>query len=107
MIEKTLRNKPITSAQELLHYLKLLPEKVLLNQHQEKALHEDIKYLESLISELFEANSKEDWRKVWSSINNRSRNFGGYVGDQLGQKINQLYDALWRDILDSNNKLTD
>lgn len=107
MTEKTLRDKPVTSAQELHRFLRLLPQKISLSSHQNAALNRDIKTLESLISMLNEAGSKDTWREVWSMTNDMNKTFGGYVGDELGQNLNQLFDALWRDILESYSKITE
>jgi len=101
MSEKELQDRPVASAQKLYTFLSLLPKQASLDSYQHEALNQDLRTIEYIISKLNEANSKEDWRTVWRMVQEWKRSVGGYVGDDLGQRLNQLVEDLWRDVLDS------
>jgi len=106
MSEKELQDKPVASAQKLYSFLSLLPKQTSLDSYQHEALNQDIRTIEHIISKLNEADSKEDWRTIWRMVQEWKRTLGGYVGDDLGYRLTQLVEDLWRDVLDSYSEST-
>ena len=72
-----------------------------LNPQQQKALMQDIRVVQEIISTIGDAESTDDWRSIWRTFLEVKRNFGGYVGNELGQKLTWLTETLFQDILDS------
>lgn len=105
MNKKSLTNKPLASAQDLHCFLSSLPKQTMLDSFQQKALEGDLRAIENLIALLKEANSVETWGVVWRMVQEQSRSLGGYVGDKLGQDLNQLFEILWRDVLDAYSEI--
>ena len=40
-------------------------------------------------------------------INDMNKTSGGYVGNQLAQNLDQLFDVLWKDVLGSFSEVTE
>ena len=100
MIDKSLQNKPIQTAQKLMSLLNNIKGQVVLSNDQQKALERDITSIERIMFMLNHANSLDDWQVLWQTVRD-IRNFGGYVGYKQGQELEQLTNQLLLDILDS------
>ena len=104
MIDNDLKTRPFETAQKLYSFLKSINDQVMLNVDQQIALERDLKTIENIIEMLNLANSLTDWQMLWITIRDTNRNFGGYVGNELGQELFQLFESLFLDILDSYSK---
>jgi hypothetical protein len=47
----------------------------------------------------------ETWGVVWRMVQEQNKSLGGYVGDKLGQDLSQLFEILWRDVLDAYSEI--
>jgi hypothetical protein len=96
-----LKTKPIESAHKLYSLLSDIQSRTKLNPQQQQALIQDIRIVQEIISTIDGAESTDDWRSVWRNFLEVKRNFGGYVGNELGQKLTWLTETLLQDIFDS------
>ena len=96
-----LKTRPIESAHKLYSLLNDIQSQTKLNPEQQKALIQDISVVQGIISIIDGAESTDDWRSVWRNFLEVKRNFGGYVGNELGQKLTWLTETLFQDIFDS------
>ena len=101
MNNSSLKMKPIESAQKLYSLLNTIQSQTNLNPEQKQALTQDIRVVQGIISTIDGAESIDDWRSVWRTFLEVKRNFGGYVGNELGQKLTWLTETLFQDIFDS------
>lgn len=94
-------NKSIDSALELIKLLDWINEECALDIGKKEGVQEDIESIKYIIRLLQQVQSKEDIREVWSFFQNISHEFGGYVGDRIGRKLDKAHTKLWENLLDS------
>ncbi|MGA7194537.1 MAG: hypothetical protein WBW94_12990 [Anaerolineales bacterium] len=104
MTDNDLNVRPNETAQKLYSFLKSINDQVMLNVDQRSALERDLKTIENIIEMLNLPNSLTDWQLLWMTIRDADRNFGGYVGNELGQELSRHFETLFLDILDSYSK---
>jgi uncharacterized protein YeeX (DUF496 family) len=99
------RRKAIKSAHALLELLNQIRTSHQLNMDQKEALEDDEKAIREIANLLHKIQSKEQIRDIWNKMNQMKRDFGGYIGNEDGNRIEMFMDNLWSNVLNLYQKL--
>ncbi len=100
------RKKAISSAKRLLDLLAKIEDQQILDSEQKKALEQDQKAIRQIEQELTNVDSIEGVTDLWYCLAKLKREFGGYVGDDSGRLLMNLFENLYKDVFSLYQKVT-